>query len=82
MTNKSNQNTLCEKAKYKTEYCMILTRETEKERGVGVERERETGKKINQNVKSGYIWNLSMWVIFMFFISLLKIICDDHLSLL
>lgn len=41
MTNKSNQNTLCEKAKYKTEYCMILIRETEKERGVVVERERE-----------------------------------------
>lgn len=48
MTNKSNQNTLCEKAKYKTEYCMILIRKAEKERGVGVKRERERNWKENK----------------------------------
>lgn len=82
MTNKSNQNTLCEEAKYKTEYCMILIRETEKEKGVGVEREREIGKKINQNVKSDYTWNWNMWVIFIFFVFFIKKFCDEHLSLL
>lgn len=58
---KSVQNVLCEKAKYKMVYFMIRIRETKiEERGREVERERETGKEINPNVKSCYIWISSL----------------------
>lgn len=62
MASKTVQNVLCGKAEYKTVFCMIPIRGTE--RG----RERRARKKTHQNIKSDYICVVRLWVIFIFFL--------------